>query len=101
MANNNAKLREALKAAKQYLDGYTVNIFELRKKVDEALAEPVRNCDVGTAEEQNDRFSHFCTAHSAEYDIDGEDCSRKCPLYTSSSCRLTWAQLPYESEEAK
>lgn len=35
-----AKLREALKAAKQYLDGYSTNILELRRKVDAALAEP-------------------------------------------------------------
>jgi len=45
-----AKLREALKAAKQYLDGYTVNILELRRMVDEALSAPARNCDVFTPE---------------------------------------------------
>lgn len=34
-----SKLREALKAAKQYLDGYSTNILELCRKVDAALAE--------------------------------------------------------------
>ena len=46
-----AKLREALKTVKRYLDGYTVNILELRRTVDAALVEPPRNCDVYTADE--------------------------------------------------
>jgi len=59
-----AKLREALKAAKKYLDGYTVNILELRRTVDTALAAPPRNCDVP----YNDRvemygaFKDWCNA---------------------------------------
>lgn len=58
------KLREALKAAKKYLDGYTVNILELRRTVDAALAAPPRNCDVP----YNDRvemygaFKDWCNA---------------------------------------
>lgn len=48
METNN-KSREALKATKEYLDGYTVNILELRRTVDAALAAPLRNCD---------RYSH-------------------------------------------
>jgi len=43
---NSVKLREVLKEVKRYLDGYTVNILELRRKVDAALAEPPRNCDL-------------------------------------------------------
>lgn len=33
-----AKLREALKTVKRYLDGYTVNVPEMRRQVDAALA---------------------------------------------------------------
>ena len=40
-----AKLREALKPVKRYLNGYTVNILELRRTVDAALTAPARNCD--------------------------------------------------------
>ena len=36
------KLRKALIAAKKYLDGYTVDILKLRRKVDAALAEPTQ-----------------------------------------------------------
>ena len=43
---NAAKLRAALKEVKRYFDGYTVNILELRRKMDAALAEPPRNCDL-------------------------------------------------------
>jgi hypothetical protein len=46
---NAAKLRNALKTVKRYFDGYTVNVPELRRQVDAALAAPPRNCD---------RYSH-------------------------------------------
>ena len=44
-SGNAAAMREALKPVKRYLDGYTVNILELRRMVDAALAAPARNCD--------------------------------------------------------
>ena len=44
-AGNGAKMREALKAVRMFLDGYTVNNLELRRMVDAALAAPPRNCD--------------------------------------------------------
>lgn len=40
-----AKMREALKTVKRYLDGYTVNVLEMRSQVDAALSAPPRNCD--------------------------------------------------------
>ena len=96
-----AKLREALKAAKQYLDGYTVNILELRRTVDAALAAPPRNFDVGTAEEQDARLDAFCNKHYTE----GVGCNKSCPCYgwntTGKACSIIWAQMPYESEVGK
>lgn len=61
------------------------------------LAIPLRNCDVGTAEEQSDRFANFCDSHSG--------CSQ-CPVKSlwnfanghKPSCGVLWAQMPYEAE---
>lgn len=66
-----------------------------------ALAAPPRNCDVGTAEEQAERFEQFCLDnHSAEH-----LCSR-CPLGKQLGnnvdvCQLHWAQMPYATAQAK
>ena len=85
-----AKLREALKTVKRYFDGYTVNILELRRKVDAALAAPPRNCDVGTEWKQARRFLKYCVR---------QDCEKACPFrdYKNSyECAFAWAQMPYE-----
>ena len=65
-----------------------------------ALAAPPRNCDVGTAEEQERRFAELCTSHSK----DGARgiCDEKCPFYGKeygSDCALYWAQMPYTESE--
>ena len=52
-----------------------------------ALAEPPRNCDVGTAEEQNKRLcSDFFSV-------------RQCGSFTRTA--LEWGQMPYEEGGAK
>ena len=56
-----------------------------------ALSEPLRNCDVGTPEEQQERFKDFCRRE------DGGTCLC-CPAASFEDCVLGWAQLPYESE---
>ena len=58
-----------------------------------ALAAPPRNCDVGTAEEQAQRFHHQCFEHHTGR------CSPHCrtlPAKTRQECALKWAQMPYE-----
>ena len=58
-------------------------------KAKAALADPIRNCDVGTAEEQLKRFNKFCFPIK---------CS-ECQLHTdedSHDCIFRWAQMPYE-----
>ena len=49
----------------------------------------LRNCDVGTPDEQNKRFDNFCR---------GEDC-KTCPCNVMPRCHMIWAQMPYEEEE--
>ena len=66
------------------------------EKARKALSEPARNCDVGTADEQSERFDKFCD----------EQCMKSCkacPVYkamtTDYECFSRWAQMPYEAKE--
>ena len=64
-----------------------------------ALSDPPRNCDVGTAEEQLDRYGLFC--------------QNKCPICENRhschicgeryrmKCMVAWAQLPYDEGDTK
>ena len=70
-----------------------------------ALASPPRNCDVGTASEQIDRFHEFCQSNLVYLDeFHGYDCRKECPAGIESDkhdefcdeCKLLWAQMPYE-----
>lgn len=97
---NVAKLREALEqakvailAAKEKMGVENPIILEI---IDTALAEPPRNCDVGTEEEQEVRFRNYCWNHSSR----DKNMECQCPIYAEgkAGCKLTWAQMPYESE---
>lgn len=63
--------------------------------INNALAKPSRNCDVGTAEEQYARFREACKEHYG-------NCSAGCPYRDPfHSCELKWAQMPYEAKESE
>ena len=65
------------------------------KNAKAALAEPVRNCEVGTAEEQEMRFIDYCSRHHKS-DPHCDPC-KGCPLYLNpSGCQFSWAQMPYK-----
>lgn len=72
-------------------------VDKIRSEIKSALAEPLRNCDVGTAEEQAARFYDFCDGyhHATGY----KGCGT-CPLWVSGTvghdCELRWSQMPYE-----
>lgn len=70
---NGAKMREALKAVRMFLDGYTVNNLELRRMVDAALAELPRNCDrFGTDNvEASLAYEEFCDRAEIEESVNG------------------------------
>ena len=62
---NTAKMREALLLALAFANGmYNTTksdvYLKLAETIEEALAAPPRNCDVGTAEEQTRRVVDFC-----------------------------------------
>ena len=98
---NAAKLREALVLALFLLDlkeGVPYKTVS-QKDIDfmkAAVAAPPRNCDVGTAEEQYERYKSRCMS---------QDCC-DCPVREqwdfgqtgSESCQLVWAQMPYEEK---
>ena len=106
-ANNVKAMRDACQKMRDLLmlrgDGKTRCILtwdefnESQKMLRAALSAPLRNCDVGTASQQAQRFAELCTSHSK----DGARgiCDDKCPFYGKeygSDCALHWAQLPYE-----
>jgi hypothetical protein len=73
--------------------------------VQESVAAPLRNCDVGTAEEQSERFVLFCRRNSCRgvcYDIcNFANVNRRLGWQKigQSRCFAFWAQMPYESAE--
>ena len=98
-----SKLREALSDAcyamfnflKTQNGGYEEMAIAL-DKAKAALAEPIRNCDVDTAEEQAERFDYFCYNHRSREKGCGD-----CPLLDGGPCELAWAQMPYGEGGAK
>lgn len=59
-----------------------------------ALSSPLRNCDVGTLEEQVKRMDAYCASHGERIDC-GWRCEN-CPLCSIDRCELAWSQMPYE-----
>ena len=117
-SGNAAAMREAIMAIKSVNDGrpHDAAGYEINDIIEEALAAPPRNCDVGTAEEQAERFDAFCQSnmqfyrdmfgHDDEGRLDGWDCSDDCPVgrmidageAVADHCQLAWAQMPYKAE---
>ena len=99
--SNVAALREAMNVvhkiaatAKCDFDVFA-GIERIRRISMSALSAPPRNCDVGTAKEQERRYDHFCHAH-----IYQDHCCADCPLASGKAqCEFAWSQMPYEAQE--
>ena len=50
-----------------------------------------RNCDVGTADEQVERFIDYCCDK-----CDGSKCKHGLNIEDEIKCVIKWAQMPYE-----
>lgn len=61
------------------------------------LSRPTRNCDVGTAEEQAQRFKKFCYI----YPLNCRGCPFKNIANTHNECAIFWLQMPYEEGGAR
>lgn len=105
-----SKAREALKDAKRTLCRWQadlpvsawVEVEDTLLKIKAALAEPVRNCEVGTPEEQSERFILFCRRNSFR-----GVCNDSCKFANvnrrlgwqkigQARCFPFWSQMPYE-----
>ena len=60
-----------------------------------ALSKPPRNCDVGTAEEQEKRFMHYCDSKVCNR----RDCACGYEELFRHKCAIRWAQMPYKEEK--
>ena len=71
-------------------------LCDLREEhIKAALSAPPRNCDVGTAEEQAERYMNFCHNYPK---CTGCPCVGRIQYH---QCEFAWAQLPYEEGGAK
>ena len=105
-----AKLREALEMLRELLGDllrlgdaeYHDDFSNFCDIIDAALSAPPRNCDVGTAQEQDERFHRFCVKHHTG---SCAGCHNPVGDYTVANgvreCALVWAQMPYEEGGAK
>ena len=95
---NASKMREALinayNAMFKFIKTPYAECDEMAFALDgaiDALSAPPRNCDVGTPEDQHNRFMRFCDSKSMGY-CWGRGCRK---------CMAQWGQLPYEEGGAK
>lgn len=65
-------------------------VKEMRNLIKGALAGPLRNCDVGTAEEQAERYMNFCHNYPK---CTGCPCVGRMKY---GQCEFAWSQMPYE-----
>ena len=77
----------------------TLRAAFLVDETNKVLSTPVRNCDVGTAEEQSNRRRKFCAKQKRNGIINCGYCPIKHQY--QRDCTLAWAQMPYEEGGAK
>lgn len=101
---------DAFGASSNSLATWVSSLADKIRKTDSSR--PLRNCDVGTAEEQVQRFKEYCESNMQYYrdmfgtheGADGWDCREDCPIgkmidkndSLCDHCELVWAQMPYE-----
>ena len=99
---NAAAMREALERFMGWYNITSIRTASLRTIAEAAraaLSKPARNCDVGSPEEQAQRFDNFCESNASN-----GPCSLKCPCidcFNQCQCLCTWAQLPYKEGARK
>lgn len=105
MQTNNI-LREALEALVDVVEAWQDHLpSAIREgevsaaldKANAALAEPVRNCEVGTVAEQAKRFEEYCESEVCKR----KRCKSRAKALCIERCALEWAQMPYEEGGAK
>lgn len=113
MEGNQQKMREAASTVYNVLERlktFSLHIGDIghkrefnhlvclaKNRLDAALSEPARQCDVGTAEEQRVRFESFCKRKGDGFSASAY-CAYECPCGNKGDCKLAWAQMPYAEE---
>ena len=101
---NAAKMREALENIAEYAkaaachteDAHLLGYLnQIAMWAEDALSAPPRNCDVGTPEEQVERFQWFCDTRPCD------GCTLKNKVNETLDCAIHWAQMPYEEGDTK
>lgn len=92
------ELIEQLKAMPEKMEGRNgegESVVLNTNKLADSLKKSLRNCDVGTVDEQMDRLESFCAIHF-RYSADNP-CSG-CPVYNGDfkPCVYRFLQMPYE-----
>ena len=88
---NITELIEQLKAMPKNMEGFNSDgelVVLNTHKVAEELKKSLRNCDVGTAEEQVERHLKLCN-------------NDRCVFACCSVCFAEWSQMPYDEGGAK
>lgn len=67
---------------------------DFARRADELASRPLRNCDVGTAEEQAERFARYCGTEVCKR----KRCKTRPKALVIDACALCWAQMPYAEE---
>lgn len=98
------ELIEQLKALPEKMEGFNSEgelVVLNTHKIAEKLKKSLRNCDVGTAEEQEARFNKFCFSYYNINNLDRE--CNACPLNDNvkTTCEFAWMQMPYGEGGAK
>lgn len=98
MIKTNSKIREAFHAVYNSLCDhgivYPKERWRLLEIMDAALLkQPVRNCEVGTPEEQAERYAAHCSMFPQ---CAGCPC---CGKVSYGKCEFAWGQMPYVANE--
>ena len=94
------RLKELSKTVWESNGGEDVSseLAEMQDVINTALAEPPRNCEVGSVENQAERFCNFCAEHS---NTKTGVCDPGCPCFACVDlcyCLCKWGQLPYNTK---
>lgn len=106
-ASNVQKMQKVITDLYDILDAWRDHLPScLQDRVNSALKEadvildlPLRQCDVGTADEQTKRMDAYCASYGER--IGGGWRCDNCPLCSIDRCDLAWAQMTYEEQEGE
>lgn len=75
---------------------FSTIVTEARKVLSD---NPLRNCDVGTPQEQSVRMAKFCSEQYKK--TDGVALCSGCQFHDIEGleCQFAWSQMPYEAEK--